>query len=121
MVIYVQIVYNNKKHLLYTIWRKIMRSKFFISNKLRRKIEKDIKKRKKIEDSIKYDLKQFNDEIDDQTVLSTFKYIEEHGNKNQNKVLKKIEERYNKSKLKIEDTLNLMDWYDKMCDFYNNN
>ena len=98
-----------------------MGSKFFVSNKLRRKIEKDIKKRKAIEMNIDEDLNAFNNEIDDDTVLSTFKYIEEHGNKKQKLILKEIEERYNKSNLLIEDTLNLIDWYDKMCDFYNSN
>lgn len=98
-----------------------MRSSFFISGKLRRKIEKDIKKRKKVEEKIDDDLNAFNNEIDDATVLSTFKYIEEHGNKKQKQLLKEIEVRYNNSNLLIEDTLNLVDWYDKMCDYYSNN
>lgn len=97
-----------------------MGNKFFISNKLRRKIEKDLKKRKAIEDSIDEDLDAFNNEIDDETVLSTFKYIEEHGNKKQKENLVAISERYKNSALIIEDTLNIADWYDKMCDFHNN-
>ena len=97
-----------------------MGNNFFIRNKLRKKIEKDLKKRKIIEESINEDLKAFNEEIDDETVLSTFKYIEEHGNKNQKKNLTSISKRYDNSALIIEDTLNIIDWYDKMCDYYNN-
>lgn len=98
---------------------KIMGSKFFVSKRLKKEIEKDIKKRKMIEDKINDDLEKFNDEIDDETVLNTFKYIEEHGNKKQKEILKNIEERYKNSNLLIEDTLNLIDWYEKMCEYNN--
>lgn len=111
-----------------------MSSKFFINKKLLKNIEKDIKKRNKIEDEIERkkekladinkgihsDIEQFYDEVDDSTVFSTFKHIEEHGTLKQKETLKEIEQRYKKSALVIEDTLNLVDWYEKMCDFNNN-
>ena len=97
-----------------------MGNQFFISKKLKIKIEKDIRKRNAIEDRIDKDLELFKEEIDDDTVLSIFKYIEEHGNKNQRKILADIMKRFDDSELLIEDTLKLVDWYDKMCDFYNN-
>ncbi len=94
-----------------------MGSKFFVSKSLKREIEKDIKKRKQIEDKINNDLDKFNKEIDDETVFNTFKYIEEHGNQKQKEILKDIEERYKNLDLLIEDTLNLIDWYEKMCEY----
>lgn len=97
-----------------------MGSKFFISRKLKVKIEKDLKKRSSIEESIEKDLAEFNDKIDNETVLSVFKYIEDHGNKKQKESLIEIKNRYDGTILVIEDTLKLVDWYDKMCDFYNN-
>lgn len=97
-----------------------MGNKFFISNKLRRKIEKDLAKRTSIEKDIDEDLEAFDNEIDDETVLSIFKYIEEHGNKKQKQSLVDIKNRYENSSLIIDDALKLDDWYDKMCDFYNN-
>lgn len=97
-----------------------MGNKFFISKKLRRKIEKDIAKRTYIETEIDNDLDAFDEEIDDETVLSIFKYIEKHGNKKQKKSLVDIKNRYENSALLIDDTLKLADWYDKMCDFHNN-
>lgn len=100
-----------------TLMERIMRSKFFVSSKLKRKIEKDIKKRNDIEEQINNDLNEFNEQIDDETVLSTFSYIEEHGNKKQKEVLREIEERFNNSNLLIEDTLKLIDWYEKMCEY----
>lgn len=98
-----------------------MGNRFFINKKLKRKIEKDLKKRCSIEEEINKDLEDFNEEIDDETVFSVFKYIEDHGNKKQKKCLIEIKSRYEKSTLIIDDTLKLSDWYDKMCDFYNNN
>lgn len=98
-----------------------MKSQFFVDKKLVRKIEKDIKKRNDIENQISDDLGAFNDQIDDKTVLATFKYIEEHGNKNQKKALDGIRKRYDNSKLQIEDTLKIVDWYEKMCEYYINN
>lgn len=93
-----------------------MGSTFFVKSNLKRKIEKDIKKRNQIEEQINQDLEEFNDQIDDETVLSTFSFIETHGNKKQKEILKEIENRYNNSKLLIEDTLKLIDWYEKMCE-----
>lgn len=112
-----------------------MGSTFFISKKLKNELEKDLKKRNYIEDTIdslhdqlnkqndkiKKDMNKFYDEIDDITVLSTFEYIEQHGTKKQKEALEQIEERYQNSCLLIEDTLNLIDWYEKMCEFYKNN
>lgn len=97
-----------------------MNSQFLVAKKLIQKIEKDIKKRKNIEDQINDDLSKFNEEIDDKTVLSIFEYIENHGNKNQKKALDGIRKRYDKSDLQIEDTLKIVDWYEKMCEYYNN-
>jgi hypothetical protein len=99
---------------------KNMRNKFFIDKKLVKKIEKDLKKRCSIEEDLNKDLELFNEEIDDKTVLSIFKYIEDYGNKKQKGYLVEIQSRYENSTLLIDDTLKLADWYDKMCNFYNN-
>lgn len=96
-----------------------MKSKFFVDGKLIRKIEKDLKKRIRIEDSINKDLEKFYDQIDEETVLLTFKYIGEHGSKKQKKLFKEIRKRYDNSELLIEDTLCLVDCYEKMCHFNN--
>ena len=95
-----------------------MKSTFFVKASLRKKIEKDIKKRNKIEETINEDLEEFNEQIDDETVLSIFSYIEKHGNQNQKNILKDI---FENSKLIIEDTLKLVDWYEKMCEYNNYN
>ena len=78
-------------------------------------------KLEKHNEKTKSDLDKFYDEIDDSTVLSTFNYIEEYGTKKQKEILVEIEDRYKKTSLLIEDTINLIDWYEKMCDFYKNN
>lgn len=98
-----------------------MKSTFFVKANLRKKIEKDIKKRNKIEEMINDDLDEFNEQIDDETVLSIFSYIEIHGNIKQKSVLIDIKDRYKNSKLMIEDTLKLIDWYEKMCEYNNYN
>lgn len=114
---------------------KTMGSKFFISKKLNRQLVKDLKKRTLIEEKIATlqkelskqkkkidtDLNKFYEEVDDKTVISSFEYIEKHGTKKQKETLVEIESRYKNSSLLIEDTLNLIDWYEKMCDFRNNN
>lgn len=98
-----------------------MKSTFFVKASLVKKIEKDIKKRNKIEETINEDLEDFNEQIDDTTVLSIFTYIETHGNQKQKNILKDIKERFGNSKLMIEDTLKLIDWYEKMCEYNNYN
>jgi len=98
-----------------------MKSTFFVKASLIKKIEKDIKKRNKIEEKINEDLEDFNEQIDDATVLSIFTYIETHGNQKQKNILKDIKERFGNSKLMIEDTLKLIDWYEKMCEYNNYN
>lgn len=98
-----------------------MKSQFFVDKKLVKKIEKDIKKRNDIENQIVNDLGAFNEQIDDKTVLATFEYIENHGNRNQKKALDIIRKRYESSSLQIEDTLKIVDWYEKMCEYYNYN
>lgn len=120
MEIFSNIVYNRER-LLYTVLENIMGNKFFISKRLMKKIEKDLKKRNSIEEDISQDMNDFNEEIDDETVISVFKYIEGYGNKKQRESLIEIRNRYNNSTLIIDDTLKLVDWYEKMCDFYNDN
>lgn len=114
---------------------KIMKNNFFISKGLRKDLERDMKKRDDIEEAIKglqkelnekvkpkisKDLEKFLEEIDDTTVLATFKYIEEHGNKKQKDSLSKLKNRYDNKTIIIEDTLNLLDWYEEMIYYYNN-
>lgn len=114
---------------------KIMKNNFFISKGLRKDLERDMKKRDDIEEAIKglqrelnekvkpkisKDLEKFLEEIDDTTVSATFKYIEEHGNKKQQDSMLKLRDRYDNKMIIIEDTLNLMDWYEEMIDYYNN-
>lgn len=111
-----------------------MGSNLFISKKLQKNIEKDVTKRNKIENKIKIlqaqldgeiaekikdDLDNFYDEIDEKTILSTFKYVEESGTIKQKEILQDLKERFQKSKLLIEDTLNLRDWYEEMMDHHN--
>lgn len=111
-----------------------MGSSFFIDKKLKKNIEKDIKKRTDIEEKIaklqnqldvvqkrtKEHLDEFYEQIDDSTVLSTLEYYKKNGNKKKKELVEEIEERFNNSNLLIEDTLNLIDWYEQMCDFLNN-
>lgn len=111
-----------------------MGSNFFIDKKLKKKIERDIKKRKDIEDkidklqeelkavkeSISDDLDDFYSQVDQETVLATIKYCEENCSADKKKkVVKEIEQRYISTNLLIEDTLSLTDWYEKMCKDYN--
>lgn len=112
---------KNGKYILQYYLEKDMKSKFFVDRKLINKIEKDIKKRNDIEKQISNDLGDFNEQVDENTVLKTFEYIENHGNKNQKNALNGIRKRYERSKLQIDDTLKIVDWYEKMCEFYNNN
>lgn len=111
-----------------------MGSSFFIDKKLNKKIEKDIKKRNDIENKIKKlqeeleqtnleienDLDEFYIRTDSHTILSTLKFYEEHSSGNKKDIVNQLEIRYKDKKLYIEDTLNLMDWYEKMCDDFNN-
>lgn len=109
-----------------------MSSSFFIRKKLRKKIEKDIKKRSDIEDEINLlqeklkdcnndiadDISEFYQEVDETTVISTLEFYEKNSVKRR-AVASQIKERYAEEKLLIEDTLNLVDWYEKMHDEYN--
>lgn len=111
-----------------------MGSKHFVDNKLRKKLQKDMKKRsaienkinalqeqlKDVDNEINYDLEDFYMQVDDETVISVLQHYEKHGGKKKKQVVKEIEERYSNEDLLIEDTLNLIDWYEKMCDYYNN-
>lgn len=114
---------------------KNMKNNFFISKGLRKDLERDMKKRDDIEEAIKglqrelnekvkpkisKDLEKFLEEIDDTTVSATFTYIEKHGNKKQQDSMLKLRDRYDNKMIIIEDTLNLMDWYEEMIDYYNN-
>lgn len=110
-----------------------MGSKLFVDKKLRKKIQKDIKKRNDIETKIEElkkelhavdadistDLDEFSLQVDDTTVLSILAHYE-NSNKKKKQVVREIEKRYKDDSLLIEDTLNLIDWYEKMCDDYNN-
>lgn len=112
-----------------------MASNFFIDKKLKKTIEKDIKKRdeienkihelqedlKKVKAKIEDDLENFYIQSDDRnTVLSTLKYYEERAkNEKKKNLAKEIEDRYINNNLIIEDTLNLLDWYELMCKDYN--
>lgn len=110
-----------------------MSSRFFIDKKLKKKIEKDIKKRNDIEEQINKlqkqledhekelsdDLDNFYNQVDSSTVLSTLKHYEEHSNSKQKDFVKEIELRFNENRLLIQDALTLTDWYEKMCDYYN--
>lgn len=112
-----------------------MSNKFFMRKNLRKNIENDIRKRTLIEhqisrlqfeldneiaNNIKKDIEKFYNEIDDITITSAFEYIEKHGNLKQQNSMKELKARYENSNLQIEDTLNLMDWYEEMLDYYNN-
>ena len=113
-----------------------MASEFFIDPKLKKTIEKDIKKRDEIEKKIhklQEDLQKVNSKIEDDlenfyiqsddknTVLSTLKYYEVRAkNEKKKNLAKEIEDRYINNNLIIEDTLNLLDWYELMCKDYNN-
>ena len=66
-----------------------MSSRFFISRRLKKEIENDLKKRSMIEEKINKDMEAFKDEIDDETVISIFEFIEKYGNKNRRKVFLK--------------------------------
>lgn len=110
-----------------------MASRFFIDRRLKKKIQKDIKKRTDIEDKIKKlneeliknekeisnDLDDFYNQTDDPTVLSTIKHYEEHSDQKKKDLVKEIRSRYNDKNLCIEDTLTLTDWYEKMCEYRN--
>lgn len=113
-----------------------MASEFFIDKNLRKTIEKDIDKRDKIEQKIhklQEDLKLANEKLeedlenfyiqadDPETVLSILEYYEKRAKSDKKKNLaKEIEDRYINDNLIIEDTLNLVDWYELMCKDYNN-
>lgn len=113
---------------------KTMKSSFFIDRKLRKKISKDIKKRERIEDKINQlqkqlndigedisdDLDEFYEQADDETILSVLKYYEENSGQKKVVMATDLEERYRGRNLFIEDTLNLTDWYEKMCSNHNN-
>lgn len=110
-----------------------MASRFFINRRLKKKIQKDIKKRTDIEDKIKMlneelienekdisnDLDDFYHQTDEPTVLSTIKHYEEHSQQKKKDLVKEIREKYNAKNLSIEDTLTLTDWYEKMCEYHN--
>lgn len=111
-----------------------MASNFFIDKKLRKKIEKDLKKRNNIEEKINKlqeelkvteadidnDLSEFYEQTDAATVISTIEHCEDNGGKKKKGVAKEIKNRYTDENLLIEDTLILTDWYEKMCKDYNN-
>ena len=110
-----------------------MVSNFFINRRFKRKIEKDIKKRKDIEDKInelqqqlekankeiEVDLEIFYEEVDNKTAVSTIEYYAKKGGKKKQEVAKEIKKRFDDNTLLIEDTLNLIDWYEQMCKDYN--
>lgn len=112
---------------------KKMVSNFFINRRFKRKIEKDIKKRKDIEDKInelqqqlekankeiEVDLEIFYEEVDNKTAVSTIEYYAKKGGKKKQEVAKEIKKRFDDNTLLIEDTLNLIDWYEQMCKDYN--
>lgn len=109
-----------------------MSSSFFIKRKLKKKIQKDIKKRVTIEekinrlqeklngcnDDIDDDILEFYHEVDKTTVISTLEFYENNSPKSKT-VACQIKKRFSEEKLLIEDTLNLVDWYEKMHDDYN--
>lgn len=104
-----------------------MASEFFISRQLKRKIQKDIKKREQIEEKlnkaeneISDDLDEFYNQTDDLTVLSTLKHYEEHSSQKKQILVEEIRHRYNNRNLYVEDVLTLTDWYEKMCNYHNN-
>lgn len=70
-----------------------MSSRFFISRRLKKEIENDLKKRSMIEEKINKDMEAFKDEIDDETVISIFEFIEKYGNKKQKESLSEIKTR----------------------------
>lgn len=69
-----------------------MSSRFFISRRLKKEIENDLKKRSMIEEKINKDMEAFKDEIDDETVISIFEFIEKYGNKKQKESLSEIKQ-----------------------------
>lgn len=105
---------------------------FFIKRKLKKKIQKDIKKRDTIEEQINRlqnelkgcnndiddDILEFYQEVDKTTVISTLEFYEKNSPKRK-EVACQIKKRFTEEKLLIEDTLNLVDWYEKMHDDYN--
>lgn len=95
------------------------KSKFFISKKLRKNIEKDVKQKIDLEKRINSELDSFYIESDDETVLATLNYIEKNGSKKSKEIVRDISKRYQEKDLLIEDILNLIDWYEKMCDNIN--
>lgn len=110
-----------------------MRSQLFVNRKLRKKIEKDIKKRQVIEDKInklqqrkeentqeiEEDLTAFYEQVDADTVVSTLQYYGGQKTRKRTTVVEEIQKRYSDENLLIEDTLTLIDWYEEMCDYYN--
>ena len=112
---------------------KKMVSNFFIDRRFKRKIEKDIKKRndiedkinelqqqlKKAKDDIEVDLEIFYEEVDNKTAVSTIEYYAKKGGKKKQEIAKEIRKRFDDNTLLIEDTLNLIDWYEQMCKDYN--
>ena len=94
-----------------------MSSSFFIKKKLKKKIQKDIKKRETIEEQInrlQNELNGCNNDIDDDIL----EFYEKNSPKRK-EVACQIKKRFTEEKLLIEDTLNLVDWYEKMHDDYN--
>ncbi len=98
-----------------------MRSKFFITPKLKKEIERDIHKRTKINEKLEKELEEFYYQTDPETIESTLKFIKEIGNDKQHEILKEIEQRFKNKALIIEDTLSLTDWYEKMCKYHTDN
>ena len=103
-----------------------------LKKKLKKKIQKDIKKRETIEEQINRlqnelngcnndiddDILEFYQEVDKTTVISTLEFYEKNSPKRK-EVACQIKKRFTEEKLLIEDTLNLVDWYEKMHDDYN--
>lgn len=110
-----------------------MSSSFFISKKLKKKIQKDIVKRQKIEDEISNlqesldkhqgnitnDLEEFYQQVDTVTVISTLEYVQAN-NPNKKEVATQIKKNFYNNSLAIDDTITLIDWYEKMIDDHNN-
>ena len=110
-----------------------MSNSFFIDKKLKRELEKDLKKRNSIEEKIKKlqedlqilnkkidnDVETFYEQVDDSTIYSIIDHYNNKSGKNKQKLVQEIEQRYIDKNLIIEDTLSLTDWYENMCDSHN--